>query len=246
MSAPADRPGLALHDSEATLRQVESALDEFSGPDGRLSFEEMVTDLECTPAGLHDLVKLLIGTYTEIMAVIESLRQSRGLLEQAAMDRLKSTHEKLAEVSSATEMAAAGMLDGLDRALGLVDELDSDEPDGSPSPEGSVGGARRSETADTLRDELHQIMNLLQFQDITSQQLGYASGVLMDIEERMMRLVRVFDLQKVGMDEFRGVLEEQRPVEGSRAQDPETCDPDASTLGAEERQALADEVFTSS
>ena len=50
------------------------------------------------------------------MNVIDSLRKSRGLLEQAAMERLKSTHERLAEVSSATEMAATGMLDGLDRA----------------------------------------------------------------------------------------------------------------------------------
>lgn len=241
MSAPSDRPGLALHDSEATLRQVESALDEFSGAGGRLSFEEMVTDLEGHPAGLRDLVKLLIGTYTEIMAVIESLRQSRGLLEQAAMDRLKSTHEKLAEVSSATELAAAGMLDGLDRALGLVDDLAADESGDSSPP----AGGERTETADRLREELHQIMNLLQFQDITSQQLGYASGVLMDIEERMVRLVRVFDLQKVGMDELRDALGEERADGAPRTQDPETCDPDASTLGAEERQALADEVFTS-
>ena len=245
MSAPGDRSGLALHDSEATLRQVESALDEFSGSAGHPSLPAMVTDLE-GPPGLRDLVKLLIGTYTEIMAVIESLRQSRGLLEQAAMDRLKSTHEKLAEVSSATEVAAAGMLDGLDRALSLVDELAADGPGGSSSPDVPSASTGRAETADQLREELHQIMNLLQFQDITSQQLGYASGVLMDIEERMMRLVRVFDLQKVGMDELRDVLGEDRSEAGPRTQAQETCDPDASTLGAEERQALADEVFTSS
>ena len=61
------------------------------------------------------------------MNIVSSLRESRGLLEKQAMERLSSTHQRLAEVSSATEMAATGMLDGLDRSLVLVDHLEAED-----------------------------------------------------------------------------------------------------------------------
>lgn len=236
MSRAEDLPGIALSDSEATLRQVEAALAEFGGgADGR-DIDEVMGGLEEHPAGLRKLVTLLIGTYTEIMEVIESLRQSRGLLEQAAMERLRSTHEKLAEVSSATEVAATGMLDCLDRALSLVDDLESRAKDGEPA-----------EVADTLRDELHQVVNLLQFQDITAQQLGYASGVLLDIEERMVRLVKIFDFERMGLGGLREAPDDRDTASGAASSGaPEVCDPGASTLGADDRQALADEIFTTS
>ena len=44
---------------------------------------------------------------------------------------------------------------------------------------------------DDLREELHTLVTVLQFQDIAKQQLGNASTVL---EERMLRLAEVFDL----------------------------------------------------
>lgn len=89
--------------------------------------------------------------------------------------------QKLTEVSSATEMATSELLDGLDRALLLVDQLEvgpsSSDDDADP--------------CDDLREELHTLVTVLQFQDTTKQQLGNASTVL---EERMLRLAEVFDL----------------------------------------------------
>jgi|GEM_PF-1857808 hypothetical protein len=89
--------------------------------------------------------------------------------------------QKLIEVSSATEMATSELLDGLDRALLLVDQLE-------------VGPSSSDDDADPrddLREELHTLVTVLQFQDTTKQQLGNASTVL---EERMLRLAEVFDL----------------------------------------------------
>ena len=89
--------------------------------------------------------------------------------------------QKLTEVSSATEMATSELLDGLDRALLLVGQLE-------------VGPSSSDDDADPrddLREELHTLVTVLQFQDITKQQLGNASTVL---EERMLRLAEVFDL----------------------------------------------------
>ena len=89
--------------------------------------------------------------------------------------------QKLTEVSSATEMATSELLDGLARALLLVDQLE-------------VGPSSSDDDADPrddLREELHTLVTVLQFQDTTKQQLGNASTVL---EERMLRLAEVFDL----------------------------------------------------
>ena len=89
--------------------------------------------------------------------------------------------QKLIEVSSATEMATSELLDGLDRALLLVDQLE-------------VGPSSSDDDADPrddLREELHTLVTVLQFQDIAKQQLGNASTVL---EERMLRLAEGFDL----------------------------------------------------
>jgi hypothetical protein len=231
MSSDGVRSGL-LSDSEATLRQVRGVLGEFASSveDRFADVDRALEGLDERPVGLAELVKVLVTTYSEIMEVIESLRQSRGLLEQASMERLKGTHVRLAEVSSATEVAATGMLDGLDRALGLVDALDGASDGDADGP-----AATRAE----LRQELHQIMDLLQFQDITSQQLGYASGVLHDVEQRMIQLSQLFDagigLAGLGLDDSENLPDERLA---------ETCDPGASTLNAEGRQALADEIFT--
>ena len=230
-----DRRGV-LSDSEATLRQVRGVLDDLGAPtvDPSSPLAHAMREYQQRPAGLQDLVDILTGTYAEILEVVDSLRRSRGLLEDAAVERLQSTNQKLAEVSSATEAAATGMLDGLDRALELVDDLDAtEEGEGDSDHKGSIRGE--------LRDELHQLMNLLQFQDITSQQLGYASGVLGDIEERMAGLAKIFDIRGMGLGDVvpQGEMRENRPVEEAR----NTCDPDASTLDAGSRQALADEIF---
>ena len=224
-----------LSDSEATLRQVQGVLADFGPVPSPDDFAERVSQDEGRRMpGLTDLVEVLMTTYKEIMSVIDSLRTSRGMLEQAAMERLKSTHEKLAEVSSATEMAATGMLDGLDRALVLVDHLEAADESTTPGDSAGLRG--------NLRDELHSLINLLQFQDITAQQLGYAGAVLMDIEERLVELARIFDLNGVGQ---RGGESDEREAERKARLENRhtTCDPEASHFDSQSRQALADNIF---
>lgn len=260
MAAPAKVRRESLSDSEATLRQVEGVLTDFQGEapvveetnGARNKVLEVLADLGERPAGLRDLVDILEAAYGEVMNIVESLRQSRGLLEKAAMERLSSTHQRLAEVSSATEMAATGMLDGLDRSLVLVDHLEAADG-GAPAADGEKGAG---EIRDELRDELHQLMGLLQFQDITSQQLGYATGVLQDIEERMLRIAKVFDLTggKAESESNPVLALAPEPSEAlgellagtesnGKGKDFDVCDPEASNFDADSRQALADEIF---
>ena len=225
-----------LYDSEATLRLVDSALVELRGereepaqsaagasaaaqmprPQGAPTAEERM--------GLIGLTQLLAKGYAEIVSVLGSLRQSRSVLERAAVEKLQHTHAKLREVTTATEVAATDILDGLDRSVAMVDRLDS--LDGAPGESAEVRAQ--------LRDELFNLMGCMQFQDITTQQLNYASSVLTEMEERLAQLASIFDPAAYGAPAPR--------VE--RPQAPVAYDPGASVENAEQRQAVADEIFT--
>jgi chemotaxis regulatin CheY-phosphate phosphatase CheZ len=214
-----------LFDSEASLRLVDSAIVELkpnvaengSADGGPVSGSDV----------FGRLPQKLLRAYSEIGAILERLRVSRGVLEQASMDKLAHMHDKLKEVTSATETAATDILNGLDRSVAMVDELDhlAELPDSA---------ARAAEVRSTMRDELFGLMNHLQFQDITTQQLAYASSVIMDMEDRLAQLIKLFDPSTMSVE-----MAHTAPPLGT------AFDPNASNGDAAERQALADSLFGS-
>jgi chemotaxis regulatin CheY-phosphate phosphatase CheZ len=186
-----------FYDSEATLRLVDSALDDLRMPLAAMQpAPTPQPDMNLQPPpmtiGLAELPHVLLRAYSEINGVLATLRQSRDVLEQTTIEKLHQTSNKLREVTSATETAATDMLDGLDRSLALVDELDAQAEAGASE--------RTAELHGDLRNELFGLMNCLQFQDITTQQLNYASSVLIDMEYRLTELVHLFDPQNLGLD----------------------------------------------
>jgi chemotaxis regulatin CheY-phosphate phosphatase CheZ len=221
--------GELLDDSAATLRLVDSLLDELREGE-EIVIEEgkrvhrVIQELAIRPTGLAQLPNVLLRAYSEIVGALETLRQSRGVLERATVERVHRTHQKLQEVSSATELAATDMLDGLDRALALIDRMESDQP--------GEGEQARGE----LRDELFRLIGCLQFQDITAQQLRFASNVLEEIEGRLAAIADLFDMSLSGVEGEAG--------EGGSQAGGTTFDPAASMLNAENRQAVADLIFT--
>jgi hypothetical protein len=229
------QPSELLYDSEATLRLVDTAIHDMGdlGAEDPPSLEQRVraamTQGRGTSIGLIGLSDLLARGYAEILGVLDSLRQSRHLLERAAVEKIQHTHDKLREVSNATETAATDILNGLDHANALVDELEAYATQhGEPDEQGSnVRGS--------LRDELFALMGHMQFQDITSQQLNYASAVLTEMETRLSNIARVFDPAVFGL---------APPDSGDThdASQPVTFDPNASTQNRAERQAVADEI----
>jgi len=227
-----------LKDSEATLREVAGILlelwDEGPAEDRPSSGLSPGGNGRRKPARLGELIGVLMKTYREIHGVLDGIRQGRGILQQAAMERVQKTHAKLQEVTLTTEVAATDMLDGLDRAISLVDQVvPSDIQDG-----GDIEA--RQQAGDELREELHRLIILLQFQDITAQQLAHAAGVLAEVEERLEGLTRLFDLHQLDPNEdFLGLGLSRKESEVAP-----TFDPAASTEDAESRQALADEIFT--
>ena len=222
-------PEHLLYDSETTLRLVDNVIDELQVMEDQVTRSEdrvrvLAQSVDTAHAGITDLPAILLRAYGEIQNVLDSLRQSRNVLERTTVEKIHHMHDKLREVTSATEVAATDILDGLDRALLLVDRLEGEE-----APEGD-----RAEAIGDLRNELFSVMGCLQFQDITSQQLSYASSVLGDMESRLAQLAAIFDPAKFGMQPVEPRLETNGPV---------AFDPAATTRDAETRQALVDEIF---
>jgi chemotaxis regulatin CheY-phosphate phosphatase CheZ len=229
------QPSELLYDSEATLRLVDTAIQDMGelGGDEPPSLEQRLrTALSpaAAPAmGLIGLSDMLARGYAEILGVLDSLRQSRHLLERAAVEKIQHTHDKLREVSDATETAATDILNGLDHANTMVDALDAYAAEHG-EPDEKAGAIRTA-----LRDELFALMGHMQFQDITSQQLNYASAVLTEMETRLAHIARVFDPASFG-------IAASEPVATADPSAPVTFDPNASTQNREERQAMADQI----
>lgn len=209
-----------LYESEAALRLVDQ---ELTG----LHDVRDVAPAAAPTISLADLPNILEQANAQILNVLARLRESRAALQTTALERLQTTHEKIREVTSATEDAAINIMDACDRATQMVDELDTIDAEATPDRE-KASGIRAN-----LRDELFLMMGALQFQDITSQQLSHASAVLVDMEQRLLDVAKLFDHNVDAKLSFK-----------QAAPDEKTYDPNATTRNAEGRQALADEIFT--
>ena len=187
--------------------------------------EHMTMDPTITAAGFADVPELLSRASLIINKMLESLKAGQQVLQRAAVEKLHHTNTKLHEISSATESAATDIMDGLDRAFLLVDQLDGEDV-----------GPRGSEIGGQLRDELFAVMTHLQFQDITSQQLDHASSIIQDMEHYLDEFVVLFDLPTIG------AIAGQQPL--APRSELRSFDPCATTLDAEQRQAMVDEILT--
>ena len=206
-----------LYDSETMLRLVDSELEE-------LRDDTDETGLRGNHVGV--LLAVMQRASAEIAQVLCTLHTSREALQGVTLQEIHDSAMKLCEVSSATEIAATRMMDGLERAHALVDrldDLDALKGKGDSVIESATVRAR-------IRDELFAVMGSLQFQDITSQQLGHVSQMLRDIERR---LHATSSLLSGGRAEAVVISSEQLP----------TFSESASTQNSFERQAGADAIF---
>jgi chemotaxis regulatin CheY-phosphate phosphatase CheZ len=141
------------------------------------------------------------------------------MLDSSGIDKLQQMHGHLREVSSATELATHGILDGLGRAVSLVEKLD-EEP--------ALCDVERHRMISSLREELGGVMNHLQFQDITAQQLKHIESQLVDMNRRITQVVKIFAPPAVT---FAKPQDAGPTLEMNMVPDPEAG------------QAVADEIF---
>jgi hypothetical protein len=206
-----------LYDSETMLRMVDSELEE-------LRDDARDTTLRGNQVGV--LLAVMQRASSDIAQVLCTLHTSREALQGVTLQEIQDSTIKLCEVSTATELAATRMMDGLERSHALLDSLDRvDSSDSSPEC-----ASESTKLRARLRDELFSVMGSLQFQDITSQQLGHVSQMLRDIERR---LHATSALLSGGRAEALVISSEQLP----------TFSESASTQNSFERQATADAIF---
>lgn len=233
------QPNEFWYDSDSVLRLVDAAVRDLGVESGRHSPESSPADAESSSASgtpgdsalgqpaanrLMALSTALQDGYAAVAEILSSLRRGRGTIEQVAHEKLQPVHAKLQEASTTTEVAAIDLLDGLERAVSLVDALD--EADGHGDRD------RAAELRADLRNKLFDLMLCMQFQDITRQQLSFASSVLVDTEHRLAQLANTLEPTATEAE----LLEAADPAAG-------TYDPRATLLNREARQAVADQVI---
>lgn len=172
----------------------------------------------------HVLPSATLRLSAELSRVLNGIRATRETIQTFSTDRLRDTHARLHEVSSTSESAAMEMLNGLDRTLAMIDDL-----------ERSAGAHASPELYQALRAEVNQQYSHLQFQDIIAQQLNGVAGLLIEVEQRVQTVAGLFD----------DLLGGQRAAGTGVLLDPQSYNPDATMRGAGDRQAMIDEAFRS-
>lgn len=177
--------------------------------------------------GPEPLPAAILRVSSELSQVLSRIRHTRETIQSYSVERLRDSHERLSEVTSTTETAAMQMLNGLDRTLAMIDQLERSSQSGPPH-----------EACDALRAEVNQLYGHLQFQDIIAQQLNGVAGLLGEVEQRVRTITDLFD-ESVGARR-----DGDLPVTGVPL-DRSAFNPDASMHDASDRQAMIDEAFRS-
>lgn len=214
-------PEELLYDSEASLRLVDHVIEEL-GTAGAQMDRDARTFLDRVMAqqgGFAELSRTLLRAYAETSGIVQRIRESTGMIDNADTDRLQQMGGRLHEVSSATEVATNDILNAVARATDLAERLNH------------AGDDERPQMIALLKEELSGLTNHLQFQDITAQQLNHIAGLLADMRLRISQIIAIFDPTAIAA----------APVQTA----PPAFDPNASSLrsAADDRQAVADEIF---
>ena len=157
-----------LYDYEATLRLVDSALDELQvlGVElGGEGFQGLSLEGEVE---VSDLTSLRV--YREVQEGLHSLRHGRSILERTST-----------ESPGAPAVPASDALTGLDRALLLMERFEKE------------GNGDREALFTGIREEIRGAIGSLRAQDVTEQQLSYAASILLDMDGRLAQLTHMLD-----------------------------------------------------
>lgn len=178
---PADE---LLYDSEASLRLVDRAITELRASGTELDGDSraFLQHVMSQPGGFSELSKSLLRAYAETLGIVARIQGTTATPEHTEFDRLNQLNGNLRDVTSATEVAATDILDGLGRAIAVVERLDTDGGDAD----------QRRELVASLREELYDVVAHLQFQDIMAQRLNHVSSLLGQMRRRLLDMLTVF------------------------------------------------------
>lgn len=164
-----------LYESEATLRLVDSLLDELQQDDPQLhlGFPGMQTlqlDFEAEPEDLSELTEIVSGAAGQARALLEALSRSRRVLERTSLEKLADSIGHDGQALPPPDARGA-----LERALLGLESADSvRSTDAGPA---------------SLRDDLEEALRGCRAQEVMEQQLSYAFSILRDAELQIAALI---------------------------------------------------------
>ncbi|MEO8633699.1 MAG: hypothetical protein ABI587_00340 [Gemmatimonadales bacterium] len=213
---------------ETTLGLLAELIAELQGHRAEWSASPRIRELVHLLAGqpnLSELPAVLLRAHAEISAVMGGIRLTREAIEAHAVERIRDTRDKLSSVTATTENATVELMNGLDRSLEMISHL-----------ERQANHADAGERFQVLRDQVSALYNLLQFQDITTQQLEGVGHALLDLETRIGAVSALFD-RTIG-------ARSERPASASPASSAHLAfNPDATMQRSRADQAAIDAAF---
>lgn len=132
----------------------------------------------------------------------DNLHQSSSLIPSAA--------EKLDKVTSATELAATEVMDIVDNVISRLNTMTTHVDEIDEKAENGIDAATLKEKVQAIRaeidgsqDDLFSIMNALQFQDITTQQINSIGSTIDAVNVKLAELLSGFEEDGIDLSKIR-------------------------------------------
>jgi len=165
------------------------------------SFNAIKSYFDTTKKYMPQIAKLVFFI-EEILPLLETIHsnihQSTSLIPSAA--------EKLGKVTDATEMAATEVMDIVDNVINRLNTMASALDEMENLKECKVDSDEVKERIKVIRDEidgsqddLFSIMNALQFQDITTQQINSIVSTIDTVNGKLRELLKGFEDHEVSV-----------------------------------------------
>jgi len=192
--------------------------------------KDLVGKIQAELQGLTSSITDVVQTFKKMQ---EPIAESRQKVPEATM--------QLEKITAQTEEAAHQMIDKVESISKISDEIVQEIADLRKALP-STYFKNRSKIRDTVSrieekaqqnlDDAFVILNALQFQDITSQQVHHASTLMEEIEQRLFHLLAVFDGRE-DIEELQAIVKKR------------IFDPNASFSDARETQDDIDSLIDS-
>ncbi len=191
-------------------------------------------------AGLNSLQDKIRNEVTELAGslkeIVDKFNQLQHPIEESHVKVPKAT-KQLDKISEQTEVATQRMLDTIEAitereqevSSGLKKIQDCTTVEQINSSKELI--AELIEKSDANCNDAYSIMDTLQFQDITAQQMDHAASLLEDIEVKLHQIIKVMD----------GDQTESKPEDSNKKE--RAYDPHADMFESKTNQQDIDSIF---
>ncbi|KPF82779.1 hypothetical protein IP70_20285 [alpha proteobacterium AAP38] len=140
-------------------------------------------------------IKVLRRELQDLSSHIAETRREIAALkpDDPSADRIMRATEELDAILQSTEHATTEILNGSERIQSVADRLRKDRPD----------------LAQTLDNEVTEIMTACSFQDITGQRMTKVVNTLRYIERRVHAMIQIWGLENLDADEMAAALADE-------------------------------------